>query len=202
MEKEVLDPNSPHVIQGTNSVVWWATNIADGIHEKRGCGIAIANETRFNLVDSTTYLFSGKIAQMAAAIPAHHTGLVKCVKTWFSLRGSVGVATYRLQDHAGILPIAAYHLQVMWHVPYDGVTYSNYVNVRLGTEQASYELFHKLYYAGQPMLASDNVNAFHLFDLDQQFQAKVQMNNSAKPYLAVTFKSKPDDDRRQGHQKF
>lgn len=133
-------PPSGMVTNGTNEAFGIARKMACQLSTSRGCIIAIANDSSHRLVDPRIYTFSGKVNSAPAVIFPNQTGYVQCVKSGYSLRGSVGVVTY---DALGLNSFN--RLQIMWHVPFDTLTFENLVNVRVGGEQASCDLFNRLY---------------------------------------------------------
>uniref|UniRef100_T1IJH3 Uncharacterized protein n=1 Tax=Strigamia maritima TaxID=126957 RepID=T1IJH3_STRMM len=138
------------VLKTTDNIESYATSLAQESTHSRSCGIVIANKTKTNLGLPHRYISTGKLLSMPMVIRKETTGLILCENRLLIVEGSCGLVTYKIEDPNSSLQ----QLQILWYVPLDLNLKACQVNVRLGVESASEDIFQNIVYGYGKMISS------------------------------------------------
>lgn len=152
------------------------------------CCLALGNNSKHHLTNVKCYMKSGWNDQLPQVITPNCTGLFASAGLRYGGTGSAGVATFEIPDG----PPNQRCLQIMWSIPGMHNIYDLWVNVAMGAEEASLELFSKLYRGSgadghMPVKAVDTPCHFSL----DSFDAIVVMSNHLQSILTVHFEDAP-----------
>lgn len=183
---------SGDVLSGTLLCEFYAITLSNSstyFSKYKSCCIGLANNSKHQLLNAKCYMNSGWPYQLPHVITPMSTGFFASSGSVLG-SGSAGVLTFDLQNNN--IPDNTQRLQLMWSIPSLHNIYDLWVNADVGSEQASRELFYKLYEGGQqpgkmPTKAADTPHHFRM-DL---YDVVVVMSNHHNSIMSVYFEDAP-----------